>query len=197
MKYTFVALLILTLPSMCLSQSVVDWTPEYQLTLADFQSPQTEISSYLDSYSIFPGADIDFAFHMSNYEFMFTKNFNDKVRCRFNRKAAALTAPDSALAQQLVKYGQFNFDLTELLARRFRKELHEQKKAFSSVSFFQPIYDTLHAEMNALSARVLKQTNFGRDENLLREEHQKVLAEIEQLSDYCRDCKPPKRKKKR
>ena len=197
MKLSLFVMLLMDLPMLSFSQSIVDWTPDYHLTLSDFQSPQTEISDQLSSYSLFSGADLGFSFHMSTYEFMFTKNFNSKVSCTFNKEAAIITAPDSAIAQQLVSFGQFSFDLTELFARRFRQELHEQKGTFSSISFFQPIYDKLQTEMNAINARMLKQTGLGKDEVLLREEHEKVLLQIESLSGYCKDCKLPKRRKKK
>lgn len=179
------------------SQSIIAWTPEYTLALSDFQSAQTEINGDLSSYAIFPGTSMDFLFQMSSYEFMFTKNFNSKVNCTFNRNVAVITAPDSIIAQQLVRFGQFTFDLAELFSRKFRKELYEQKGAFSSASFFQPIYNELQAKMNEISARVLKQTDLGREKDLLQEEHRKILTQIESLSDYCKECKPPKRKKKR
>lgn len=52
-------------------------------------------------------------------------------------------------------------------------------------------------EMNTINASVVKRTNFGMNEMLLQEEHQKVLTQIGLLSDYCKDCKPPKRRKKK
>ena len=182
---------------MGLCQSVFEWTPEYELQLADFQSPQTEINPELTSCSIFSGANMDFSFQMSNYEFMFTKNFNSKVSTTFNKNAATITAPDLATAEQLVKFGQYSFDLTELYSRKFRKEMYELKGTFSNASFFQPIFNRLQEEMNAESARVLKATDLGRNEALLKQEHEQVILAIEALADFCRECKPPKRKKKK
>lgn len=197
MKALLLAAILSNFTMLGFGQAIVDWAPDYQLTLSDFQSPQTEINEQLSVYSVLSGADMNFSFHMSTYEFMFTKNFNDKVDCRFNKEAAIIIAPDSATARQLVKVGQFTFDLMELFARRFRQELHQQKGAFSGISFFQPIYDSLHKEMNAINASMLKRTDLGRNEILLQEEHQKILVQIESLTDYCKHCKPPRRRKKR
>ena len=191
------SLILVSGASMGLCQSVFEWTPEYELQLADFQSPQTEINPELTSCSIFLGANMDFSFQMSNYEFMFTKNFNSKVSTTFNKNAAAITAPDLATAEQLVKFGQYSFDLTELYSRKFRKEMYELKGAFSNASFFQPIFKRLQEEMNAESARVLKATDLGRNESLLKQEHKQVILAIEALADFCKECKPPKRKKKK
>ncbi|MEM9338959.1 MAG: hypothetical protein AAGA66_09540 [Bacteroidota bacterium] len=140
---------------------------------------------------------MDFSFRMTTGQFMFTKNFNEKVSTTFNKDAAVITAPDTLTAQKLVDFGQYSFDLTELYARKFRKEMHEQKGAFSDVSFFQPIYQKLQQEMNAEAARVLKSTDLGRKTQLLKEEHQRVHSQIAVLSDFCKACKPLKKKKKK
>lgn len=195
MKILLTSIFVLTLNAV-FCQSIIEWSRDYEVRLEDFQSPQTEINEQLTSYSIFSGTNMDFSFHMTTGEFMFTKNFNSKVVTTFNKNAALITAPDSAIAQELVNFGQYSFDLTELYSRRFRKEMYEQKRAFSDVSFFQPIHQELQEQMNAEAARVLKATNLGRESELLTEEHQEVLAKIEELSDFCKDCKPSKKKKK-
>jgi hypothetical protein len=196
MKSSLLLILFLFFSSLAIGQSILEWSPGVQLTLQDFQSPQTEISKELSSYSIFTGTNMDFSFHMSTYEFMFTKNFNSEVKNTFNRSAAVVTAPDSAMALQMVQFGQYSFDLSELYCRKFRKELFEQKGAFSDPNFFQPIFSDLQIEMNNVHARVGKATDLGRNESLLKHEHEQVLAEIAVLSDFCRECKPPKKKKK-
>jgi hypothetical protein len=196
MKYIFTITILIA----CLAgfnQQIIEWTPEYNLSLTDFQSPQTEINQELTSYTIISGANVNFSFHMSSYEFILTKNFNSKVKSTFNRSAAVIVAPDTITAMQLVSVGQFNFDLSELYARKFRKQLYEQKGAFSNVSFFQPIFDNLQVEMKSETARVLKATDLGKDEKLLNGENEKVLQEIETLSDFCFDCKPVKKKGKK
>jgi hypothetical protein len=179
------------------SQNTIEWSDDYKLKISDYASPQSEVNSELDSYTIFPGAQINMNFQMSNYEFMFTKNFNSKVNVIFSRNLAAIIAPDSLIAYQLVKYGQFSFDLRELYARKLRKEIYEKKGAFSGINMFEPLYNKLSEEMNVVDARILKSTNFGKDLELLGEEHKKVLLEIDTYSDFCKDCKPPKKKKKK
>ena len=195
MKILFLSIFFSLISFISFSQTVIDWTPNYELTLSDFQSVASEINSNLNTYSIQSGAKMDFAFHMNNAQFMFTKNFNSKVRTVFNKTSASISAPDSSYAEQLLRFGQYNFDLTELYARKFRKELYEQKDAFSSASFFRPIYDKLQVEMNDINTRVLKESELGKNKELLEKEHQLVLAEIETLADFCKECKPPKKKK--
>ena len=155
MKHTL-SIILLFIGFTGVSQSIVAWTPGYEIQLSDFQSPQTEISEKLSSATLHMAARMDFGFHMNHAEFMFTKNFNSKVKTVFNRNAAVIVAPDSLTARQLVNFGQYSFDLTELYSRKFRKALYEQKSTFSDMSFFQSIFDELEEEMNAESTRVMK-----------------------------------------
>ena len=138
---------------------------------------------------------MDFSFYMSSGEFMFTKNFNSKVNCTFKRDAASLIAPDSLVALDLLNFSRYEFDLSELYARKFRKRLYEEKGAFSDVSFFRPIYDEIQKEFTERHTLAGTQTELGRDIANLNTLHQEVLNEITVLSDFCKACKPPKKKK--
>ncbi len=126
---------------------------------------------------------------------MFTKNFNSKVNCTFNRDAASLVAPDSLTAMDLLDFARFEFDLSELYARKFRKKIYEEKGAFSEASFFRPLYDKIQQEFTERHTIAGQESDLGRNKEKLNELHQAVLKEIEQLSDFCKLCKPPKKKK--
>ena len=162
------------------AQDVIEWSPEYKVTIADFQSKSTQIGD-VNQYSILPAAHMDFSFYMSSYEFMFTKNFNSKVATTFTKSASVLIAPDSIFALKLVKYAQLSFDLTELYARKFRKNLYESKGFLSEVNFFQEAYKPIEIEYNARIAEIGKITNLGQSEIRIDEIHQQILNEIEEL----------------
>ena len=183
--------------SSAFSQSIIEWAPDVRLGLEDFQSSQTEINKELGSYSLYSGTNMDFLFQMSGYEFAFTKNFNSKVKTIFHRNSAVIIAPDSLIASELVNFAQYSFDLTELYSRKFRQRMYEEKGAFSNFGFFKPIFDEHQIEMNAESAKVMKATDIGRKSEMLEQEHQKVLQQIQELSDFCMECKPPKKKKRK
>lgn len=194
MRLLFTIILIFGF-SIGFSQSVSNWSPEYELSLTDFKSPQTEINEELTNYSISLGISLYFDIHMSTYQFMFTKNFNSKVKVIFNKNASIISAPNLLVAEYLIKYGQYNYDLSELYARKFRQQMYLEKGTFSDVTFFQPIFEKIQEKMNAENARVIKVTDLGKKENLLKQEHEKVLIEIDALSDFCFECKPPKKRK--
>ncbi len=194
-KNIFLVLTIAFSTSFAIAQEPIVWNPDYELQLSDYQSPESEINAALTSYSIYSGSKIDFSFNMNSVSFMFTKNFNDKVKAIFQRNLAVLVAPDSLTANQLLQFGRYDFDLVELYSRKIRKKIYEEKGAFSDASLFQPIFNELQQEMNTVSAQVFKATDFGKDAEMLQIEHNKVIDEINTLSDFCMTCKPKKNRK--
>ncbi|MCM4153019.1 hypothetical protein DHD05_15625 [Arenibacter sp. N53] len=187
------AFLFLVLTNLLYSQeNRIDWAPGYTFDVEDFQGSKTAISVDIDKVFVQSGVMLDFAFQMSNIEFMFTKNFNSKVSCTFQKDAAVIMAADSLEAERLIALVEFDFDLSELYARKIRKELFENKKTFSDATFFQPYFDKMIAERNKTSSRVYLETDFGNKSEILDKEHEVVKREILAFSDFCKECKPPK-----
>jgi hypothetical protein len=52
-------------------------------------------------------------------------------------------APDSTTANKLVQFAQYQFNLSELYARRLRQKIYENKATFSDISFLKPLYETI------------------------------------------------------
>lgn len=73
--------------------------------------------------------------------------------------------------------------------------MFEEKGAFSGISFFQPIYDSLQKEFVERYSKVGKETDIGRDQEKLKVLHEEVLKEIQELPDFCKTCKPLKKKR--
>lgn len=192
-KYTLL-LCSLCVTVLVFGQEPIEWNPDFELQLSDYQSSESEIDSSLTSYSIYSGSKIDFSFNMSSVSFMFTKNFNSKIKAIFQKNLAVLIAPDSLTANQLLEFGRYDFDLVELYARKIRKKIYEEKGTFTDTQFFQPIFNELQEEMNTVSAQVFKATNFGKDTAHLQQEHENVLKQICLLHDFCASCKPSKSK---
>ncbi len=175
------------------AQNIIEWDSRYALKLSDFKSEASKIGGNVNSLNSAMG--IQFSFSMSNYEFMFTKNFNSKVSCTFARDASSLIASDEKMAECLLKFSQFDFDLSELYARKFRKALYENKGAFSSAGFFKPIYDDINKEFTQRHSKAADETQLGQDETKLQVLHAQVLYELNELPDFCKTCKPPKKSK--
>ncbi|WP_417350457.1 hypothetical protein [Flavobacterium alkalisoli] len=176
--------------------NVVDWNPEYKLTLADFKSESTQIGE-TNLYSVYSSASLDYGVQMTNIEFMLTKNFNSKVSNRFFPESAIIIAPNEETALKMVDFAQYEFDACELYARKFRKMLYEEKGTFSDISYVQPLFDNIRREYNDRTAKAGKATDLGQKSEELKMLHEEVLKEIDELADFCKTCKPKKKKKKK
>ncbi len=192
-------ILLFTLLSIAIignSQNEIEWDADYELQFNDFQSRSSQIGNVVN-YSLNTGISIEFIYQMSAAKFMMTKHFNNLVSCTLYRKAASLVAPDSVRAMELLNFARYEFDLTELYARKFRERLHEEKGAFSNSDFFQPVYEEIHEAYVEELTESRNQTKIGRNQEELKKLHSEVLEELQLLSDYCFSCKPPKKKKKK
>jgi hypothetical protein len=174
------------------SQEVFEWQENVSLTMRDYSSVESEINPDCNLYSIKSEIAMDFSFSMKAVMFAAAKHLNNKVTTKFNRAASYLLAPNEEIANRLLAFGNFEFDLVELYSRKFRKALFNEKKSFSNARYFEPIYEEIHKQLNAHHSRVSKLTNVGRQEELLAEEHLKVMAELKEYIDFCKECKPSK-----
>ena len=91
------------------------------LELNNFKSNQSKIDPAKKSDFIQSGATIDFSFSMSSYKFMFTKNFNSKIKTIFKQNLAVISAPDSLSANYLLAYSRYDFDLHEIVCQKIEK----------------------------------------------------------------------------
>jgi hypothetical protein len=176
------------------AQSVIEWTPDYKLQLSDFQGEGTKIGG-IDIYSLHSASTVGFTVQMTNIQFMMTKNFNSKVDCDFTPEVASLIAPNEEIAQKLLDFAQYEFDVCELYARKLRKALYEEKGTFSDMSYMMPIYNKIRKESTDRIAIAGRQSDVGRNSEKLKELHDEVVKEIAELPDYCKTCKPNKKKK--
>lgn len=187
-------LIVLVQNSPLPAQHIIDWDGNYQLQLSDFQSPSTQLQGS-SIKSITSGAGFDFAFHMSNAEFVFTKNFNSNVNCSFNCAISSIVAPDSVHAMDLLLFARYQFDLAELYARKVRARLYEVKGAFSNTGFFKPVFQEFQQEYARRYAEAMNATNLGENREVLLQLHNEVLDEIAFYPEFCKACKPKKKKK--
>lgn len=193
MKKTF-NILIAIISISVYSQNEIEWNENVQLQLSDFKSPQSQIEN-TSIKSLYASTGFDFLFSMSNVEFIFTKNFNSKVNNSFKPNSASIVAPNQETAIALLNFAQFQFNLSELCARKFRKKLNEEKKSFSNISFFKPIFDEFQKEFSEKTTLVGKETDLGQKKDKLKATNQQILNEIQALSNYCKTCKIPKKNK--
>ena len=174
------------------AQNTIEWDGKYQLQLSDFQSNASQIGN-VKINSIHTASSLDFAFQMSNIEFMFTKNFNSKVNSTFKRDAASIIATDTNSAMFLMNFAQYEFDLSELYARKLRKDIYDQKGTFSDANFLQVLYNSIQKQYTEEHANASKITDLGQNEKKLLEIRTDVLKRIQEYPDFCKNCRPPKK----
>ena len=193
MKNYLIFVFTLATISDSLGQDIIEWNQTYKLERSDFLARTGESTSGV--FTVHAACAINFFYQMSSYEFMLTKNFNSKASTTFNRPASYILAPDSITGARLLRFAQAEFDLAELYARKFRKSMFDNKKAFSDPGFYQRLYDSIQKEHTVHVSQLSQNTEIGMAENRLNEQHQQIIADIESLSDYCKSCKPKKKKK--
>tara|TARA_R110000868_G_scaffold98253_4_gene270334 strand:+ start:9913 stop:10500 length:588 start_codon:yes stop_codon:yes gene_type:complete len=193
-QISLIVLLLFLFSSPLIAQNTVEWNETYKLQLSDFQSKGSQIGN-TQINSIHTASGLDFSIQMSNIEFMFTKNFNSKVSATFKRDAASIIATDSITAKHLLDFGQYEFDLSELYARKLRRDLYTNKGTFSDISFLQPLYDAIQKEYIEEHDTASNKSNLGQNEKMIIELDADVLNRIQELSNFCKNCKPPKKKK--
>lgn len=193
MNYLLIALFLFS-PLFLPAQQKIEWSPEYKLESSDFKSPVTQVGR--NAISMVAANRIEFSYQMSQYEFMFTKNFNSKVVATFTPSASYYVASDKESIRSLINFARMSFDLTELYARKLRQKIFEEKGAFSNANFFVPLYEDIQKQLSERHALLIQSTDLGRNETELKKEHALVLQEIEALPDFCKTCKPKKKKGK-
>ncbi len=193
-KISLITILVVLFSASLIAQNTVEWNENYKIQLTDFQSKGTQIGN-TQINSIHTASGLDFSIQMTNIEFMFTKNFNSKVSATFKRDAASIIATDSITAKHLLAFAQYEFDLSELYARKLRRDLYLNKGTFSDISFLQPLYDTIQKEYIAEHHIASNKSNLGQNDKMIKEFDAYVLKRIQELFDFCKFCKPPKNKK--
>lgn len=193
MKYLYVILFTL-LTNYVTAQNIIEWSENMIIKLEDFQSSSTQIGN-TNLNNLISGIKVEFHYRMSNLEFMMTKNFNNKVSCEFDKNIALILAEDKSIAENMVAFANFEFNLAELYARKIRQKLYENKGAFSDTNFFKPIYDTLMKEYYEKINDASKKTEIGKNREVLAILEEDVKNEITLLIDFCKNCKPQKKKR--
>jgi hypothetical protein len=173
------------------SQVKTEWREDYKISLSDFQAQPPKSRDNV-SQSFYLAGNLDFGYAMSNYEFMLTKNFNKHVAAFF--VPANSWIQEGPQTEHLQQYAQMQFDLLELYARKYRKQLYESKGALSNYNFFQQAHDQINAEL--IKRQVEMQDAALESEDKRAAYHQQIRKEISEMPDFCKECKPTKVKRK-
>jgi hypothetical protein len=190
MLRNLLTLLLLISAFTALGQAKTEWKEGYKLSVLDFQAESPK-SREGQGQTYYLAANLDFSYAMSNYEFMLTKNFNKFVTAYFIPANSWLQQGEGT--EILLKFAQMDFDLLELYARKYRQRLYGEKNAFSKPNFFQQAHEEVNAAMAKRSVEM--QNAVSESDGKGEEFHGQILKEISELAEFCKECKPVKKKK--
>lgn len=194
MKKLIVICLGILIQSIGYSQYKVEWQKDIEITWNSFEGRLPAMAEdNLQQYSF--ACTFDFSFQMANLQFTFTKNFNRYVSAYYMPELSWIEKGE--LTEELLLMANLDFDLVELYARKFRQQLYQSKNVGSNVNFFNDIHARINREYTDRQSVI--QSEIRTRENIieyLKEEIRKVNIEIEALNEFCKECKPQKKKRK-
>lgn len=189
---------LLTLCLLCfglnlIAQTRIEWTPSLIIDESSFQAkPPAMPDDGMQQYYF--SCNYELNFQMLNLQFTFTKNFNAYVEAFYAPSLSWKEAGD--MDEQLFLMSNLQFDLVELYARKCRKRMYESKKVSSNVGFFSVIVDQINDEYTREMALINSEVVSSTDPNTyLRQKNDEVNTRIEELFEFCKQCKPTKKKK--
>lgn len=191
MKHFFTFFLLVTL-NFLNAQTTIEWSKSEEITLASFKANVPNLAEDNVQQYIF-AVSYDFSFQMQSMQFTFTKNFNKYVNAYYNPNLSWME--DGELTDQLLLMANLDFDLVELYARKFRKRLFETKNIGSNVNFFDEIHKQIYSEYTS-RVSVIQSNIRSQDDTILylETEIKQVNFEIDELSEFCKTCKPKKKR---
>ena len=188
MKFILFLFSLFTITSLN-AQIAFTWQERNTISISDFKSPKTQINTDSVFYDLNAGSGISYSFNMDNAQYIKSKNLNSCVKNVFNTSLATLIAPNKETALRLVSFAQFQFNVNELYARKLRSLLINNIGDESTGELFSESYNTIKVDLLNHIDRVAAETQMGMDTVLLEEENKAVLQEIENLNEFCENCR--------
>ncbi|MCS3531468.1 hypothetical protein [Chryseobacterium sp. JUb7] len=175
-----VLLLLMFFPLMILSQNLqadeLLWSKDRKLKKEDYKLITHDMNVEIKSF-------ISFSYHLRGFN-VFNNNLNKNIINKFSGNASVLN-PDANNIAALVDYQQVNFDLSEVYARRMRRELLINKsKLWKGFDYAEQTFSTLVSEYQKAQNLMNEETNYGFDFEKLNGWKQKIDNELKDLSEF-------------
>ena len=152
------------------------WKTNHRLTIDDFGIKRSISNSGLSF------AQFTIEHSVSGLDFM-TKKFNKKVRNYMIKSASWIDTTQNV--EYSLKYQQTLFDIAEIYARKFRKELQENRKQIAKgVSIVNDINAKLSADFAKRRLEYDSETNSGLNTQKQTIWDEQISKELQELADY-------------
>lgn len=179
MKYIFLMSLFLSIHVNAFSQGPTDylrWDASHKLTVDDFGIKKSNSSSGLSF------ASFSLEYNVSGLDFM-TKNFNKKVKNTIIKSASWIDTTQYVTVS--LRYQQTLFDIAEVYARKFRKDLKENRKQIAKgLTIVHDINARISSGFAQRRLQFDTETKSGTDTDRLSFWEQQVRQELIDLADY-------------
>jgi len=152
------------------------WSSTKKLNLADFGIKKNSANSSAS----FAQFTLDYS--VSGFDFL-TKNFNKKVKNSMIISASWIDT--TANVDASIKYQQTLFDLAEIYARKFRKELKENRKLIAKgTQFIEGINSRVSTEFSKRRLKYDEETKYGMDSTKQQVWEEQISKELAELADF-------------
>jgi len=172
------------------AQNRIEWSNKYRLSKDDFQGVAPNTGSFQAASGSFY-----VEYKIGGLNLITSRNLNKNVTCYFQKDASYIDDGDEASTQKIIRYQQLLFDLYELQARNLRKKFFEERKTVLTKGPAQ-LREEVDSEHAKLISKVESETNQGSESQKTKEWEEWVKNELEVLADFCKTCKPKKKKRK-
>ncbi len=158
------------------NDSYLSWSSVRKLTVNDFVIKTKD----LQAASSF--AQFNLTYEVKGYDFL-TRNFNKKVKNYLLKSASWIdTTYDLALT---LKYQQTLFDISEIYARHFRRDLKiNRRKIASGTEFVNELNSKIMTDFSKRRIKYDTETKYGSDLEMQYQWENQIKKELDELKDY-------------
>ena len=187
-NYLFLIFLLSTIYGF--AQNKIEWSDGYNLSKDDFQAQATKSGSFQSATGSFY-----VEYEIGGMNLITNRNLNKNVSCYFQKDESYIDDGDDDSTQKIIRYQQLLFDIYELQARNLRKKFFEERKTILTKGP-SVLREEVASEHATLLSKVESETNEGSELLKIEKWEGWVKNELKVLADYCKTCKPKKKKQK-
>ena len=181
-KALFILFIFVNFVNAIVAQELVNgqkrWSITDKLTIQDFKfSPP--VSSQEIAYSQFIIA------HKINAFDAMKRNLNQRVDNIFHGRGSWIDTLNIENIEEALGFQQLQFDLAEVQARKFRKQLLQNKgKILGGFEIVNQISDDIMAQFAEIRANMVTETDYGRNEKAVKLWEERIATELEELDQF-------------
>jgi len=154
------------------------WSSEKKLTVNDFkikisdENNEAIYSQFVISYSA------------QGFDFL-KRNLNNKIGNIFFGNASWIDSTKVENIDKQIEFQQAQFDLAEIQARKFRKELFIKKwKISKGFDIMNKISNKIMTEFSEIRLKLIRETEGGQNEQKVSEWKEKIANELKELNEF-------------